>query len=304
MNKNIIECDNLYKIYKSDDYEIFALQGLDLTVEEGELIAIIGNSGSGKSSLLNILGGLDKPTTGKLFVDGIDMFKLSEKQMRLYRRNTVGFVWQNSARNLLSNLTALENVQMITRLKNSEEKSREVASDLLLKVGMKDRMESSVSEMSGGEQQRVAIAIALANNPRILLADEPTGSVDSKTSASILELFNELNETLNLTTVIVTHDMQIAHCVKRVVSISEGKIFKELIAKEYYPNISMNQDVMASDIEDENTHEEFLVLDRHNRIQIPDEFLEKLNMKKRSKVKVRMDKDSIVLYSGNKKYAK
>lgn len=300
MSKNIIECDNLYKIYKSDDDEIFALQGLDLTVEEGELIAIIGNSGSGKSSLLNILGGLDKPTTGKLFVDGIDMFKLSEKQMRTYRRNTVGFIWQNSARNLLSHLTALENIEMIANMRTSRDKGKEIALDLLEKVGMKDRINSMVSQMSGGEQQRVAIAIALANNPRILLADEPTGSVDSKTSASILELFNELNKTLNLTTIIVTHDMQVAHSVKRVVSISEGKIFKELIAREYYDEAAVNQDVMVSNIDDENTHEEFLILDRHNRIQIPDQFLEKLSMKKKGKIKARVDNNNIIIYSADK----
>lgn len=302
MSKNIIECDNLYKIYKieEDDDEVFALQGLDLTVEEGELLAIIGNSGSGKSSLLNILGGLDTPTTGRLFVDGIDMFKLSEKQMKVYRRNTVGFIWQNSGRNLLSHLTAFENVQMIAGMRAGREKSKEIALDLLEKVGMKDRINSSVSQMSGGEQQRVAIAIALANNPRILLADEPTGSVDSKTSASILQLFNELNRTLNLTTIIVTHDMQVAHKVKRVVSISDGKIFKELIAKEYYDEAAVNQDVMSSNIDDENTHEEFLILDRHNRIQIPDQFIEKLNMKKKGKMKARMDDSNIIIYSADK----
>lgn len=300
MSKNIIECDNLYKIYKSDDDEIFALQGLDLTVEEGEIMAIIGNSGSGKSSLLNILGGLDRPTTGKLFVDGTDMFKLSEKEMRTYRRNTVGFVWQNSARNLLSHLTALENVEMVANMRSSRDKSKEIALDLLEKVGMKDRINSMVSQMSGGEQQRVAIAIALANNPRILLADEPTGSVDSKTSASILQLFNELNRIMNLTTIIVTHDMQVAHSVKRVVSISEGKIFKELIAREYYNEAAVNQDVMSLNIDDENTHEEFLILDRHNRVQIPDKFIEKLNMKKKGKIKARMDDTNIIIYSADK----
>lgn len=299
MSKNIIECDNLYKIYKTEDDEVFALQGLDFTTEEGELMAIIGSSGSGKSSLLNILGGLDKPTTGKLFVDGIDMFKLSERQMRLYRRNTVGFVWQNSGRNLLSHLTAFENIELIARMSNSREKSRKIASDLLEMVGMANRMNNKVSQMSGGEQQRVAIAIALANNPRILLADEPTGSVDSKTCESIFDLFKHLNKNLNLTIIIVTHDMQVAHNVKRVVSISEGKISKELIAKESYA-MAANGEIIVTNIDNEDTHEEFLILDRHNRVQIPEQFLEEINIKKRGKIKAKLEEDRIILHSGEK----
>ncbi|WP_315673308.1 ABC transporter ATP-binding protein [Clostridium sp. 19966] len=299
MSKNIIECDNLYKIYKTEDDEVFALQGLDFTIEEGELMAIIGSSGSGKSSLLNILGGLDKPTTGKLFVDGIDMFKLSERQMRLYRRNTVGFVWQNSGRNLLSHLTAFENIELIARMSNSREKSRKIASDLLEMVGMASRMNNKVSQMSGGEQQRVAIAIALANNPRILLADEPTGSVDSKTCESIFDLFKHLNKNLNLTIIIVTHDMQVAHNVKRVVSISEGKISKELIAKESYA-MAANGESIVTNIDNEDTHEEFLILDRHNRVQIPEQFLEEINIKKRGKIKAKLEEDRIILHSGEK----
>ncbi|MDT8717170.1 ABC transporter ATP-binding protein [Clostridium sp. 19966] len=295
----MIECDNLYKIYKTEDDEVFALQGLDFTIEEGELMAIIGSSGSGKSSLLNILGGLDKPTTGKLFVDGIDMFKLSERQMRLYRRNTVGFVWQNSGRNLLSHLTAFENIELIARMSNSREKSRKIASDLLEMVGMASRMNNKVSQMSGGEQQRVAIAIALANNPRILLADEPTGSVDSKTCESIFDLFKHLNKNLNLTIIIVTHDMQVAHNVKRVVSISEGKISKELIAKESYA-MAANGESIVTNIDNEDTHEEFLILDRHNRVQIPEQFLEEINIKKRGKIKAKLEEDRIILHSGEK----
>lgn len=299
MSKNIIECDNLYKIYKTDDDEVFALSGIDLTVEEGEIMAVIGSSGSGKSSLLNILGGLDKPTTGKLFVNGIDMFKLSEKQMRIYRRKTVGFVWQNGARNLLSHLTAIENVEMIAGMFMPRDRAREAAHSLLEKVGMSGREESTVNQLSGGEQQRVAIAIALANNPKILLADEPTGSVDSKTSASILKLFNELNRQLNITIIIVTHDMRVAHTIKRVVSIDNGKIFKELIAKQVYTEEDFDKNIMVSNIDEGNTHEEYLIIDRHNRVQIPEEFLYKLNLDKSSKVKAKLDDDKIVLYSSD-----
>lgn len=299
MSKNIIECDNLYKIYKTDDDEVFALSGIDLTVEEGEIMAVIGSSGSGKSSLLNILGGLDKPTTGKLFVNGIDMFKLSEKQMRIYRRKTVGFVWQNGARNLLSHLTAIENVEMIAGMFMPRSKAREAAHSLLERVGMSGREGSTVNQLSGGEQQRVAIAIALANNPKILLADEPTGSVDSKTSASILKLFNELNKMLNITIIIVTHDMRVAHTIKRVVSIDNGKIFKELIAKQVYTEEDFDKNIMVSNIDEGNTHEEYLIIDRHNRVQIPDEFLYKLNLDKSSKVKAKLDDGKIVLYSND-----
>jgi ABC-type lipoprotein export system ATPase subunit len=196
MSKNIVECDNLYKIYKVDDIEVFALSGLDLTVEEGELLAVIGSSGSGKSTLLNMLGGLDKPTTGKLFINGIDMMTLNKKQMREYKRNVVGFVWQNNARNLLSHLTALENIEMVMSFSKNHKNCRNRALELLEQVEMSHRKMSRVRELSGGEQQRIAIAIALANNPKLLLADEPTGSVDSKASSSIFELFSHLNKAL------------------------------------------------------------------------------------------------------------
>jgi len=297
MSKNIIECDNLYKIFKDEDEEVFALQGLDFTVEEGELMAIIGNSGSGKSSLLNVLGGLDKPTTGKVFIDGTDMFKLSEKEMRLYRKKTVGFVWQNSSRNLLTHLTAYENVHMIASMSNSRKDSKRITLELLEKVGMSHRKNSKINQMSGGEQQRVAIAIAIANNPRILLADEPTGAVDSKTCASIFQLFNDLNKSMNLTIIIVTHDMQVAHNVRRVVSISEGKIFKEFVAKESYEVVDIDSNLIESNIDGGDTHEEFLIVDRHNRVQIPSQFLDKLKIGKKRKLKARIENDTIVLNS-------
>ena len=297
MSKNIIECDNLYKIFKDEDEEVFALQGLDFTVEEGELMAIIGNSGSGKSSLLNVLGGLDKPTTGKVFIDGTDMFKLSEKEMRLYRKKTVGFVWQNSSRNLLTHLTAYENVHMIASMSNSRKDSKRITLELLEKVGMSHRKNSKINQMSGGEQQRIAIAIAIANNPRILLADEPTGAVDSKTCASIFQLFNDLNKSMNLTIIIVTHDMQVAHNVRRVVSISEGKIFKEFVAKESYEVVDIDSNLIESNIDGGDTHEEFLIVDRHNRVQIPSQFLDKLKIGKKRKLKARIENDTIVLNS-------
>lgn len=295
MSKNIIECDNLFKIYKVDDVEVFALQGLDLAVQEGEFLAIIGSSGSGKSTLLNMLGGLDKPTTGRLFINGIDMFTLSSKQMMEYKRDVVGFVWQNNARNLLSHLTALENIEMVLSFSNKYKNKRQRALEILEQVEMSHRKNNRLSELSGGEQQRIAIAIALANNPKILLADEPTGSVDSKTTSSIFELFSNLNKALGITIIVVTHDMQVAHKVERVVSISDGKISKELLAKVDYDKTLSTIDDLYTDINSGDTHEEYLVVDRHGRVQIPQQFLDKMNVG--NKIKAKYEDGNIMLYN-------
>ena len=180
---NIIECENLIKIYKTADLEVVALQGLDLIVEEGELTAIIGNSGSGKSTLLNMIGCLDTPSAGKLFVDGKDLFKVTKKEIEIYKRETVGFVWQNNARNVIPYLTAAENIELALSIGGKSKDMRNEASKYLDMTGIVHRKNSKLSQLSGGEQQRVAIAIALCNNPKLLLADEPTGSVDSKTAS-------------------------------------------------------------------------------------------------------------------------
>ncbi|MBQ4090005.1 MAG: ABC transporter ATP-binding protein, partial [Clostridia bacterium] len=188
----IVECDNLVKIYKTRDIEVLALQGLDLSVKRGELMAIIGNSGSGKSTFLNMLGALDRPNAGKLYVDGKNLFKMTEKELVEYKRSTVGFVWQNNARNLLPWLPAWQNVQT-PMLFGTMKQRKERAMELLELVGLKEKANAKVMQLSGGEQQRIAIAIALANNPKLLLADEPTGSVDSKTASYIFDVFRRLN---------------------------------------------------------------------------------------------------------------
>ena len=188
----MILADNLVKIYKTAELEVLALQGLDLQVERGELLAIIGNSGSGKSTFLNMLGGLDTPSAGKLFVDGKNLFTMTEKQLVEYKRDTVGFVWQNNARNLLPYLSALENVMTPMQF-GAEKNKKEQALKLLDMVGMSHKKASRLNQLSGGEQQRIAIAIALANQPKLLLADEPTGSVDRKTADYILDVFRHLN---------------------------------------------------------------------------------------------------------------
>lgn len=291
----MIECDGLVKIYKTKDIEVLALQGLDLTVKRGELMAIIGNSGSGKSTFLNMIGGLDRPSAGKLYVDGKNLFQMTEQELVEYKRSTVGFVWQNNARNLLPYLSAWENVmtpmlfQKGNTLTTEEKKKR--AMELLDMVGLGHRKESSLSQLSGGEQQRVAIAIALANNPKLLLADEPTGAVDRKTADDILEMFRELNEKLGLTIVIVTHDKELANKVNRVISIRDGKTSSERIMKSDYRQRLENLDI---DWREEETQEEFAVLDRAGRVQIPGDLLEELGLQG-NKVKLELIDGKIVI---------
>lgn len=291
---NIIECENLIKIYKTADLEVVALQGLDLIVEEGELTAIIGNSGSGKSTLLNMIGCLDTPSAGKLFVDGKDLFKLTKKEIEIYKRETVGFVWQNNARNLIPYLTAAENIELALSIGGKSKDMRNEALKYLDMTGIVHRKNSKLSQLSGGEQQRVAIAIALCNNPKLLLADEPTGSVDSKTASMILDLFRELNNTLGLTILIVTHDRQLSAKVQRVVAIRDGKTSSEFIRKDSYAQElqSISQGLTLEG--NEETHEELMIIDRAGRFQIPHEYLDSLKIKG-NKIKVELDGGKIVI---------
>lgn len=288
----MIRCENLVKIYKTDEVEVVALQGLDLDVKKGELMAIVGNSGSGKSTLLNMLGGLDRPSAGSLTVDGKNLLKFSDKDYMQYKRETVGFVWQNNARNLIPYLTAVQNVEMPMILSSKKER-RKRAEELLDKVGLSHRKNSRLDQMSGGEQQRVAIAIALANKPRLLLADEPTGSVDTKTSNMILDIFKELNRTEGITVVIVTHDVKLANHIDRVVAIRDGRTSSEIVRKRSYKaELDEMGDMLSSEEnEEEQTHEELAVLDRSGRLQIPKEQLEALGLHGGDRVKVELDSD-------------
>jgi len=283
----IIKCDNLVKIYKTKDSEVMALQGLDMNVENGELMAIVGKSGSGKSTFLNMVGGLDKPSAGRLFVDGKDLFKMSNQDLIEYKKKTVGFVWQNNARNLFPYLNAIQNIQ-VPMIFTSHRKRKEEAQKLLEMVGLAHRKHSRLGELSGGEQQRIAIAIALANNPKVLLADEPTGSVDVQTSNYILDVFRELNRNLKTTIVIVTHDMGLARKVNRVVSIQDGKISSEMHARISYQSDMEN----VTGFEEE--HDEFAVLDRAGRLQLPSEMLEKMGVEN-NKVRLEYVNDTIVI---------
>lgn len=288
----VIKCDNLVKIYKTKDSEVMALQGLDMNVESGELMAIVGKSGSGKSTFLNMVGGLDKPSAGRLFVDSKNLFKMSNQDLIEYKKKTVGFVWQNNARNLFPYLNAFQNIQ-VPMMFTSNRKRKEEAQRLLEMVGLEHRKNNRLGELSGGEQQRIAIAIALANNPKVLLADEPTGSVDKQTANYILDVFRELNKNLKTTIVIVTHDMGLARKVNRVVSIQDGKISSEMHARISYQNEMEN----ISGFEEE--HDEFAILDRAGRLQLPNEMLEKMGVDN-NKVRLEFVDDTIVIRAVDK----
>jgi ABC-type lipoprotein export system ATPase subunit len=288
----MIQCDNLVKIYKVADLEVVALQGLDLNVEKGELMAIIGNSGSGKSTLLNMLGGLDRPSAGKLLVDGKNLLTFNERDLVKYKRETVGFVWQNNARNLIPYLTALENVELPVLLQGRRKRDR--ALELLEAVGLKQRSGNKLNQLSGGEQQRVAIAIALANQPKLLLADEPTGSVDSKMANQILDLFRELNRSMGLTVVIVTHDPLLAKKVDRVVAIRDGKTSSEMIRRKSYAE-ELEELASGLNSEEEESHVEYAVIDKSGRLQIPSSYLESIGASNTQRIRVTVENGRIVL---------
>jgi ABC-type lipoprotein export system ATPase subunit len=225
--EKMIECENLVKIYKTVDTEVLALQGLELTVDKGELMAIIGNSGSGKSTFLNMIGGLDRPSAGRLIVNGLDLFKLSEKELVAYKRDVVGFVWQNNARNLIPYLTALQNVQVPMMF--GTEKERKARAEMLLElVGMSHRSGSRLNTLSGGEQQRVAIARAIAHKPRLLLADEPTAEVDSAMALQLMRLFLQLVANENIAMLMTTHDPSMMELGHHVYSLEDGAIQSEI----------------------------------------------------------------------------
>lgn len=275
-----IFCQDLFKIYKIADLEVVALRGLDLSVERGEVVAIVGASGSGKSTLLNILAGYDNPSAGGISVGGKDLLRMTNREVEGYRQRDVGFVWQQTSRNLFPYLTTLENValpMMLTSISTAERKQR--SEKLLTLVGLEHRMDHTPEKLSGGEQQRVAIAVALANQPPLLLADEPTGELDDATAAEILDLFGSINQELGTTICIVTHDIDIAYKVGRVVMIRDGKMSTEIRRKLTYQRISGAADA-------EQPLEEFVLVDGSGRVQIPREFLDNLKITERARVQM------------------
>lgn len=222
----ILEAKNLKKIYKMGETEVQALKGINLTVEKGEFLAITGASGSGKSTLMHLLGCLDVPTSGEYFIDNKNVAKMTKDQLAKIRNNEIGFVFQKFF--LLPDLTAIDNVVLPQLYADiSEEKAKKKALKLLKLVGLGQRTEHYPYQLSGGQQQRVAIARSLINNPNIILADEPTGNLDTKTGNNILKLFKELNREDNVTTIIVTHEPEIAKKTDRIIQLIDGKIVSD-----------------------------------------------------------------------------
>ena len=226
MAKKIIELQNLVKTYKIGDTEVQALRGVSYSVEEGDFVAIMGPSGSGKSTLMNIIGCLDKPTSGKYTLEGEDVSTFDKNKLARVRNQKIGFVFQTF--NLLSRTSALENVELPLLYSNVHTKQRhEMALKALESVGLKNRAHHKTNQLSGGEQQRIAIARALLNNPALILADEPTGNLDSKTSSEIMDIFTKLNVEKGITMVMVTHEMDIAAYARKRIPVRDGQIIRE-----------------------------------------------------------------------------
>jgi ABC-type lipoprotein export system ATPase subunit len=265
---SLIACDRLVRIYTAPGgIEVQALQGLDLLIDEGELIALVGASGSGKSTLMNILAGLDVPTAGAVRVAGNDLAAMNARQRLAYRRSTVGFIWQQTSRNLLPYLTALQNVGLPMRLSGRGRKQRNArAIELLSLLGIEYCAERRPDQMSGGEQQRAAIAVALANSPKVLLADEPTGELDSATAADVFGALQTANTELGVTVLIVTHDPAVSSVVRRVVAIRDGRTSTETHR-------------LGADGSEAHDAVEYAVLDRAGRLQLPLSLTEPLGMR-------------------------
>jgi ABC-type lipoprotein export system ATPase subunit len=267
---SLIACDRLVRIYTAPGgIEVQALQGLDLLIGEGELVALVGASGSGKSTLMNILAGLDVPTAGSVKVAGQDLAAMNSRQRLAYRRQTVGFIWQQTTRNLLPYLNSQQNVGLPMRLAGLGKAQRNArAADLIDLLGISHCLHRKPDQMSGGEQQRAAIAVALANEPKLLLADEPTGELDSATAAQVFGALQTANTELGVTVLIVTHDPNVSSVVRRVVAIRDGRTATEI----------RRRSVQGDDGEVAHHAVEYAVLDRAGRLQLPKEMTEPLGM--------------------------
>ncbi|MET0726145.1 MAG: ABC transporter ATP-binding protein [Leifsonia sp.] len=282
-----ILCSDLVRIFTAQGVEVQALQGLNLRVDRGELVALVGASGSGKSTLLGILSGLDTPTAGLASVAGHDLLTLGRRERTAFRRSSVGFVWQQTSRNLLPYLTAAENVAATLAVARSRRDSRTRIDTVLDVLGVSHCADRRPAEMSGGEQQRVAIAVAIANEPRVLLADEPTGELDEATSASVLEAMRGVNEQLGVTTLIVTHDPTVSDHVARTVQIRDGRTSTEVLRSTRRDEHGTEQAVA----------QEFAVLDRVGRLQLPHDFVHALAL--RDRVRLALEDDHVAVWPGH-----
>jgi ABC-type lipoprotein export system ATPase subunit len=280
-----IVCDNLVRIFQTEGVEVQALQGLDLLVDRGDLVAIVGASGSGKSTLLNILSGLDSPTAGRARVADCDLLSMKAKDRLRYRREVVGFVWQQTGRNLFAHLDAVDNVMMpMSYAGRRGVEAERKAEELLELLGVGYARDRRPGGLSGGEQQRVAIAVALANSPDVLFADEPTGELDSATANQVFEALRTANRELGVTVVVVTHDANVAGQVRRTVAIRDGRTSSETVR-----GVAVDEDGG-----EQSVAEEYVMLDRAGRMQLPREYVERLEM--RDRVRVALDEDHVSVW--------
>jgi ABC-type lipoprotein export system ATPase subunit len=287
MTAPAVLCEGLVRIFRTADVEVQALQGLDLRLERGELVAMVGASGSGKSTLLGILSGLDEPTAGRAEVAGVDLTEMRGARRVRYQRETVGFVWQQTSRNLLPYLTAAENIELpllIARVKAPERARR--AAELLELLGVGDRAGHRPQEMAGGEQQRVALAVALANSPKVLLADEPTGELDEATSHEVFDAIRAVNREVGVTVLVVTHDPLVSEQVDRTVAIRDGRTSTEVLRRTELDEHGRERVVAR----------EYAVLDRAGRMQLPQEFVGALGL--RDLVRLELEPDHVGVWPG------
>jgi len=283
-NQKFIVCNNLVKIYKIADLEVVALQGLDLEVEKGEMMALVGPSGSGKSTLLNVMGGLDTPSVGQITVGDYDLLNLNTRQRVHYKREIVGFLWQQPTRNLLAYISARENIELPLMLtKRSARERKERSQEILEVLGLTERADFKPEQLSGGEQQLVAFGVALANSPELVLADEPTGQLDSESAEKMFEALREINKMYNTTIIIVTHDPEVAARVDRIVGIRDGRTSTEIRRER-------------SHVDGTVLEEEWVILDRTGRMQIPQVYVDALTM--RGRVKIRLEPDHVSVWPG------
>ena len=279
MSAALVDCRGLVHVYRSGDLEVTALQGLDLTVAVGEMVALVGRSGSGKTTLMNVLAGLERPTAGHVRVGGFDLTRLDDAQRRQYQRKMVGYLWQRTQVNLVPELDVLDNVQLPLLGAGWPARDRlQRARYLAEALGLRHRLASRPARLSAGEQQRLGLAVALANQPRLLLADEPTSQLDSATARAMLEDLRGLQAELGTTVVMVTHDRQVEEHVERVVLISDGRTSAETRWKGEGGG---------------RTADEYVVLDAAGRLQLPGEYVEALGL--RARVRVRLEPGHVVV---------
>ncbi|MBW9207594.1 ABC transporter ATP-binding protein [Mumia sp. zg.B53] len=284
-----IVCSDLVRVFSTRGVEVQALQGLSLHVDAGSVVAVVGASGSGKSTLLGILSGLDVPTAGRAVVADHDLLSMGRSERVRFRRNSVGFVWQQTARNLLPYLTAGENVSLVGAVGRQSSRRRAVLADELLELlGVADCRDRRPPALSGGQQQRVAIAVAMANAPRVLLADEPTGELDDAASAEVLGAMNDVSRERGTTVLIVTHDATVTEHVSRTVQIRDGRTSTEVLRRASVDESG----------EDTVIAEEYAVLDRVGRLQLPDEFTRALDL--RHRVRLALESDHVGVWPGER----